>query len=954
MAQNKIEIFDDSVLKLTVNQGTEIERSSTTLGNFNMGELAFVRNTGRLFVGDCSDDETIPTTLDDGTLNYTKGGILTGNRYLGMIDSKPLIVAEPSEGANGTPLNYETTTQITGKDAEEKMLEKPMLGGNTNYDAKFKRLNIIDNGEEAFRWDKKTQYNERYDAYDGDIAYDVYENALILFDKKITGDPTRQKTILDTSDMDNPVPWTTGSGDKGDPKKQCFHDESGNVISELADMVDVKYRTPMINLGAQGDPVDENQARQNKVYGDGYVIFRNIEPDNDTIQFVPKNFNQNGTPHNNDETGSLNPQKAGYSHNVLAVTRVPFDVLTDNLNLNPEQFENAGNKINILTDLSWATKIGGKNGNPLEIPQKIKFGNGTFTLNDPGTISNGATKMFTIKGVNGNFNVSVENPFTYNINLGNGLTSSTGKTLKLAVGEGAPTLMLDGGGAQNTDYGFTDPYHVYDNEITTIGNTAGVYIGEFLVSGGTITTARKYADSYKADAQTWIEKYTSNENMPINMLKKPLALIWTGASGSACSVRANFYNGSMLFANKCDDKTGVNIFGSKNKTTQVIDLSKAIASGTKNALKYNDAVTLDQEYMVTEEGLEILPTKIVDSQAQKIFEWVKAENTAGTVYTVGAQYTSDGDQVEVSSVQINGIEIMRNPDVVSDLVVTTSYIQDDTTYTTYTIYADAKAMLRSYYSYVQFITVPEYEGEVPKTETIDFVKNGICKFVSQSMMNINPTARTIGANGDYKIVKSFTVNNDFSLTPVASMEDWSAVLNKANGILYVATDPNIDEDEEPEYYYMYYSGAVCTPLSADYNEPTGLEEEYQIRIPEHAKSVLLEVSVYNSSATEEIAVFTSNLYNNLKNCTGTTVEKPYTYTSGKNQPDFNTGATSIINIGEGETKLLSVKGNNHTSVIEVPVQHDETTGRLQFCVRAGNIKPSANCSFIINLIGYKL
>lgn len=53
-------------------------------------------------------------------------------------------------------------------------------------------------------------------------------------------------------------------------------------------MVDVKYRTPMINLGAQGDPVDGNQARQNKVYGDGYVVFRNIEPDNDTIQFVPK------------------------------------------------------------------------------------------------------------------------------------------------------------------------------------------------------------------------------------------------------------------------------------------------------------------------------------------------------------------------------------------------------------------------------------------------------------------------------------------------------------------------------------------------------------------------------------------------------------------------------------------------------------------------------------------
>ena len=60
MAQNSIEIFDDTVLKLTVNQGTENERAVKTAGNFTMGELAFVRDTGRLFVGDCSDDETLP------------------------------------------------------------------------------------------------------------------------------------------------------------------------------------------------------------------------------------------------------------------------------------------------------------------------------------------------------------------------------------------------------------------------------------------------------------------------------------------------------------------------------------------------------------------------------------------------------------------------------------------------------------------------------------------------------------------------------------------------------------------------------------------------------------------------------------------------------------------------------------------------------------------------------
>ena len=939
MAQNKIEIFDDSVLKLTVNQGIEEERVEKTLGDFNMGELAFVRDTGRLFVGDCSDDDTVPTTLPTGELNYTKGGVLSGNRYLGMIDSKPLV--DFVKGSNELPpLNYENNTNFQG---DKTYTEKPMLG-NAESESKFKRKNIVDGGKEVFRWCKKAQYNEKYDAYDGDIAYDVYENAIILFDKKIN---SYNDNILEKNEEKYTHPHTAGSGTD---KVQIFK-ENGVDITNIDDKLNVKYRTPTINLEAQGTEAanGDGESSTHDVYGQGYVVFRNVEPDNVTIEFIPKEFEKNGSP--------TEQNIAGYSHNVLRIKSVPHDVILKSINFDEKQFitDESGDKpkVSIVNNLSWVTSVGGSNG--LNIPSKIKTNVDEETaialkFVKPGSLSN-KEKIIAVKetSTEGVYETSIEDPFNYKIELGDGLTSNMGKVATLGVNE-TPVIMIEQNQSEYTT-GYKDPYHVYDNEVTTTDHNSVSYAGELSISSGLIKNVRKYEDSYKADAENWISKYRSDENTAVNMLKKPLALMWTGTNGSNCNVRANFYNGSLLFANKYDKKTGVSLFSSENKS-KVIDLSKAVSSGTKNVLKFNSAVIVDKEYSESE---ETLPTKINYSKLRPVFEWNKIEETKedGTIltyYVVSSAYTSDGDQVEVSSIKINDKEIMTSPSLIPDLVVIGEpIIEDNTKYTSYTIYADCKPLLKDYYSFIQFVT--KSEG---KTETVDLVKNGICKFVTQTMMNIDTTNKTIGANGDYKIVKSFTVNSDLSLTPVASMEPWNNVLSKANGILYIATDPNISEDEDvEEYYYFYYAPAVCGSLSSEYDEPTDLDS-YAVRIPEHAKSVLLEVNVYNTSE-EEIAVFTSNLYDNLKNCTGTlTKDKPYTYTSGDKQPTFNVSENSVLNIGENETKLLSIKSANYTGVIEVPVYHDETTGRLQFCFRAGNIKPSTSGTFLINLIGYKL
>jgi hypothetical protein len=53
MPTDNIKIYNDTVLRHTILQGQEAER--TIPGTFAMGELAFTRDTGRVFVGTYTD-----------------------------------------------------------------------------------------------------------------------------------------------------------------------------------------------------------------------------------------------------------------------------------------------------------------------------------------------------------------------------------------------------------------------------------------------------------------------------------------------------------------------------------------------------------------------------------------------------------------------------------------------------------------------------------------------------------------------------------------------------------------------------------------------------------------------------------------------------------------------------------------------------------------------------------
>ena len=283
MAQQFIKIFNDTVLKQSVNQGFEEQRTNPTLGKFTMGELAFTRDTARLFVGNISnpDDMTEQTTPSDS--NAVVGGALVGNKYLGLIDSKPIVSKNRSQEENKKPLSYTSNTSYSS----DSVVEPALLSS----DSKFRTDK--NNG-----WNKETTYNEDYDAYNGDFIYDAYNNALILFDKTIDPD---NKVLVDT---ENGIQKFYKFSDTG--AKEYF-DEKENFSTR---------RTPFQNSKAKG-------LENHPIYGNGYVMMRILEPDGETLAYVEKEY-----------INDLSEKNDNYSHNYITLNKVPIEKIKEHFDDN--------------------------------------------------------------------------------------------------------------------------------------------------------------------------------------------------------------------------------------------------------------------------------------------------------------------------------------------------------------------------------------------------------------------------------------------------------------------------------------------------------------------------------------------------------------------------------------------------------------------------------------------
>lgn len=339
MSQKEIRLYDDSVIKLTIKQGTEKERFGVTnignggkgtyegKNNFDLldydtinsvsgslvtGELGYTRDTNRLFVGNISDELK-------NSQQQTLGGVLTGNKYLGYVDSRNKEV--PS---NETSEVRAIPRPLSGPDG--------ILGNNSEYrsynfatdDAK-PTIKMTEDG----KWARLPYYNETYDAYDGDYMYDIYRNAFILFDHNI-------KPSANISSSSNP-------------------EVGGKRVTPLLPRF---FETDESKLTSDEKPV-YNFTKD--MYGDGYVLFYNVVPDGDTLTFIPKSIDKNGV-----YDGSIDKVQ-NYSYNVLKINRIPANLISTNLDKNYFTYTEGSDSVISLSS-SIKTKI--ENATPIKIETK--------------------------------------------------------------------------------------------------------------------------------------------------------------------------------------------------------------------------------------------------------------------------------------------------------------------------------------------------------------------------------------------------------------------------------------------------------------------------------------------------------------------------------------------------------------------------------------------------------
>ena len=367
MASKFIKIFNDTVLKQTVLQGYETQRTNDNLGQICMGELAFTRDTGRLFVGNFSTKEL---ELDT---NYIVGGILTGNKYIGLIDSRPFCHFN-GEGSTGCyPLNYEKNTQ----DGDENKTFPDEIGlflENSRYRPFNDNTSTFKFGGDG--WNKKPEYIQKYGVYSGDYTFDIYNNALILFDKNIK--LNSGKTTLYTETETNPDDETqiiTKEWKETDIGTGTLHwdGQVETIISPHNEDITSSstIRTPITNIA---DKNNNDNISKYPIYGDGYVIMRILEPDGITIDYADRKI-QDGEPVISAEDTNLNAY-SNWTHNILTVN-YPLDKILNNFDEN--NFHKGAEKIELGNYMNDENEL------TIHLPNKITIPETGWQINEDGT-----------------------------------------------------------------------------------------------------------------------------------------------------------------------------------------------------------------------------------------------------------------------------------------------------------------------------------------------------------------------------------------------------------------------------------------------------------------------------------------------------------------------------------------------------------------------------------------
>lgn len=529
MSQNHIKIFNDTVLKQSINQGTESQRTATNIGRFTSGELAFTRDTGRIFVGNKSSK-----SKEEIDMPEVLGGILAGNKYLGYIDSKPLSWWKGGEYGS-LPLNYDSETYASGESStvgnkENYTKESSMLGTDSKYRNKVGKDGNKYNG----KWERDAVYNKTYDAYNGDYLYDMYQNALILFDTNI-------------SDKRDCIQGTEAFGENENLREQ-FYDGAGNKLK----IDDQLRRTKIENIKSEYN-------KDYPVYGDGYVIFRNIEVDGKSIKFKDKVFNSDGsTDYDHTSDGYEN-----YSHNIIEVGTVSSNSIIGAMS--NMHFANKNETIYLKENLKEIHEIK-NNNNSITLPQIVTLSSAiatpSFKLDFSNTATEGLKDMgtddLTIKLTKNSFtdasykvSVAKNSSKDLYIKLGEGLYNSTNGNssyIKLNVdtagflNENTPMISLtDEDNFYLNNNNLSDPFYIdYDSESTFI-YTSNLTLN----TSGIVQSIDEYEQNYALETSRERNKFESNENVKTNYLKNPIPITWnlkksqTSTTSTYTNVNAN-------------------------------------------------------------------------------------------------------------------------------------------------------------------------------------------------------------------------------------------------------------------------------------------------------------------------------------------------------------------------------------------------------------------------------
>lgn len=649
MSQNYIQIFDDTVVKFTINQGLEEQRSSSTLGAFNLAELAFTRDSGRVFVGDYSDDA-------HSYMQNTVGGTLVGNKYLGIIDSKTIEKFNTDPSDNVKPLLFEESTKVTNNingssegesnnftfNAENGVL-KPMSkfkdkSNGFTYDVTTDDPSQLTEKNWS-RWNRTSTYQPRYDAYDGDIMYDKFQNAIILFDHSVHPfNTTKLNEIKDDNCMAVPgwmhsqygpsykvfkgvsepgyylfaiqqetLKWIACTKDgvelnvevdpkqvhafyKGDSDPLQSEDSSeinwmeihsnascnavnnnGEIVIEAAsspvyvqfiqnnyipfyDQTESKNRTILINRNISDSESEANEY-YNQTYGNGYVIFRNVEPDNKTIRFANRVGLQVEAKAINDldETTyepkfkSINTDDV-LSSNVLEVCGLSERAISTSFS---SDFSiDSRQRVQLSKDTPIKVNYISTTNEHLALPNRISFSSNlvqnvtednnavtyTFNLNNNGMSTDTPEFLLSVTD-----NTIFKRAFDFDIplqlsaGLVNGRNGSDIVNLKLGGENNGDFLKID---TNNETSSAGDAYDmpldkedapVYDGQVRYVGNAV-------LNSSGNVIDSDKF---YNNDWYDGVVSKYEDSNHPYNMLQRPIPLIWGSGSCAASFIAAD-------------------------------------------------------------------------------------------------------------------------------------------------------------------------------------------------------------------------------------------------------------------------------------------------------------------------------------------------------------------------------------------------------------------------------